>query len=416
MAKQSHRKLKEIQKLMTVLSAIAKHKMEPHQPEKKIMFILRKFIVRKNERGMLFQDNDFMHFLEPGNYLYFDPLRKKRVEVYDLSVPEFSHRWTDFLLKERANDVARYFTTIELGPQQVALIYKNGRIANILPPLTRVLYWKGLVDITTEIIDISENFEIPYAKAAQWLHASQNQSLLQQAVQFIYSKTVPEYQLGLLYVDGQYTQTLKPGSYAYWEFNRNLNIEIWDMRLQNLDVAGQEILSKDKVSLRINLSASYLIKDVLQVISTVARPTDHLYKELQFGLRAAVGTRTLDELLENKNVIDESVFAYIRDKTANLGIEVQSVGVKDIILPGEMKTILSKVVEAEKVAQANLIKRREETAATRSLLNTAKVMENSPTALRLKELELLEKVSEKIGNISVYGGLDGVLKKLIKLK
>jgi regulator of protease activity HflC (stomatin/prohibitin superfamily) len=415
MAKQSHRKLIEIQKLMTVLSAIAKRKMKQEQ-RKTIMFILQKFMVRKNERGMLFREGDFMHFLEPGSYLFFDPLQKNQVEIYDLSVPEFSHRLADFWQKEFPEEMARYFTTVELGPQQVALIYQNGRMSNILPPSTRTLYWKGIVDITTEIIDITNDFEIPYPKAAQWLHAYQNQALYQQAAEFIYSKTVPEYQLGLLYVDGQYTQTLKPGSYAYWQFNRKLNLEIWDMRLQTLEVAGQEILSKDKVSLRINLTASYLIKDVLQVISTIARPTDHLYKELQFGLRAAVGTRTLDELLENKNVIDESVSTYIRDKTANLGIEVQSVGVKDIILPGEMKIILSKVVEAEKTAQANLIKRREETAATRSLLNTAKVMENSPTALRLKELELLEKVSEKIGNISVYSGLEGLLKKLIKLK
>jgi regulator of protease activity HflC (stomatin/prohibitin superfamily) len=92
------------------------------------------------------------------------------------------------------------------------------------------------------------------------------------------------------------------------------------------------------------------------------------------------------------------------------------VGVKDIILPGDMKEILGKVVEAEKVAQANVIRRREETNATRSLLNTAKVMENNPTALRLKELEALEKVTEKIGNISVFGGLDGVLNELVRIK
>ena len=88
---------------------------------------------------------------------------------------------------------------------------------------------------------------------------------------------------------------------------------------------------------------------------------------------------------------------------------------KDIILPGEMKLILAKVVEAEKVAQANVIRRREETAATRSLLNTAKVMEDNPVALRLKELETLEKVTEKIDKISVFGGLDSVLKDLIKI-
>lgn len=98
------------------------------------------------------------------------------------------------------------------------------------------------------------------------------------------------------------------------------------------------------------------------------------------------------------------------------GLEVDSVGVKDIILPGEMKVILAKVVEAEKAALANVIRRREETAATRSLLNTARVMEDNPTALRLKELETLEKVTEKIDKISVFGGLDAVLKDLVKIR
>lgn len=99
-----------------------------------------------------------------------------------------------------------------------------------------------------------------------------------------------------------------------------------------------------------------------------------------------------------------------------IGISVRSVGVKDIILPGDMKALLGKVVEAAKAAEANVIRRREETHATRSLLNTAKVMESNAIALRLKELETLEKVIEKIGNLSVYGGLDAVLNELVRLK
>ena len=95
---------------------------------------------------------------------------------------------------------------------------------------------------------------------------------------------------------------------------------------------------------------------------------------------------------------------------------MESIGVKDIILPGDMKELLGRVVEAEKAAQANVIRRREETNATRSLLNTAKVMESNAVALRLKELETLEKVTEKVGNLSVYGGLDGVLNELVRLK
>jgi regulator of protease activity HflC (stomatin/prohibitin superfamily) len=379
------------------------------------MLLWRKFIVRKNERGLLFKEGDFQKFLEAGTYYYFDPLHKVTVTIYDLSVPEFEHPLKDFLIKQYPIEITRYFTVVELGPQQLALVYKNGCLTDLLLPNTRTLYWKGIIEVTVEIVDISQHFSLPKDKAALLEHA-QATNLQQQVKQAICSKEIPEHHLGLLYVEGQCLEILKPGLHAYWQFNRNIVIETVNTRLQEMEVSGQEILTKDKVSLRINLAATYLIKDVLQMKATLTEPIGYLYRELQFGLRAAVGTRTLDELLENKTVIDEWVLAHIRAKTEHFGLEVRSIGVKDIILPGAMQTILSKVVEAEKLAQANLIRRREETAATRSLLNTAKVMEDNPTALRLKELEMLEKVTEKIGNISVYGGLEGLLKELIKIK
>ena len=125
---------------------------------------------------------------------------------------------------------------------------------------------------------------------------------------------------------------------------------------------------------------------------------------------------TVDELLEDKQVIDDVVSEQVKSRMLPFGMEIASLGVKDIVLPGDMKNILAQLVEAEKSAQANVIRRREETAATRSLLNTAKVMENNPVALRLKELETLERVAERIDNISVFGGLDQVLHGLVNIK
>ena len=177
-----------------------------------------------------------------------------------------------------------------------------------------------------------------------------------------------------------------------------------------------EALRTDRRIEGINLTANCQFDDVLKAVQAAKDPLDFLYKEIQFGLRAAVGTRTLDALLEDKGAVDRTVSGHVHGKFAEIGINVRCIGVKDIILPGDMKEILGKVVEAEKAAHANVIRRREETNATRSLLNTAKVMENNPTALRLKELEALEKVTEKIGNISVYGGLDGVLNELVRIK
>lgn len=78
-------------------------------------------------------------------------------------------------------------------------------------------------------------------------------------------------------------------------------------------------------------------------------------------------------------------------------------GVKDIVLPGDIKDIMNQVLIAEKKAQANLITRREETASTRSLLNTAKLMEDNAMLYKLKEMEYVEKIAEKINNISLSG-------------
>ena len=110
----------------------------------------------------------------------------------------------------------------------------------------------------------------------------------------------------------------------------------------------------------------------------------------------------------------------MRERIAETGIEVTELGVKDVILPGEIRELVNKVVEAERTAKANLIRRQEETAATRSLLNTARLMEDNPLLLRLKELESLERLVEKVGRIDLHtgegAGLDALLTKLVRLK
>jgi regulator of protease activity HflC (stomatin/prohibitin superfamily) len=189
-----------------------------------------------------------------------------------------------------------------------------------------------------------------------------------------------------------------------------------DRRVQTMEVSGQDILTRDKVSLRVNLTALWQVVDAVLARAALANVAEYVYKELQFALREAIGSRTLDELLGAKGELDREIHAGARDKIELHGIRLASVGIKDVILPGEMKDILNKVVEAEKVAQANLIRRREETAATRSLLNTARLMDENPTLLRLKELETLEKVTEKVDKLTVFGGLDGVLKDVVRIQ
>ena len=217
-------------------------------------------------------------------------------------------------------------------------------------------------------------------------------------------------------VNGKLDRLLEPGSYGFWKYNRAIAVKLLDMRLQVIEVSGQEILTKDRVSLRINLSGSYRIDEAKTVALKLNDYANFIYRELQLRLREAVGTKTLDELLEDKDLLNSVIAEGVRDKFAEYGIALHSVGVKDIILPGDMKVILNQVVEAQKEAEANLIRRREETQAMRSLHNTAKMMENNPVLMRLKELEALERVTQRINNISVFGGLDGVMNELVKLR
>jgi regulator of protease activity HflC (stomatin/prohibitin superfamily) len=374
-----------------------------------------KYIVRKHERALLFRDGDFVKFLEPGVHRIVDLMHKFTIERFDITVPVFGHRLQDFLIEEYPRQVGRYFDVVTTGANEIAVVYHNDRVTLIMAPATRHLFTKGVHKIRVERYGIVDKLDVD-PRLAKRLLAGNDPMLKAVADKAIYARIVPEGHVGLLYIDGELARSLTPGFHAFFAVEREVSVELYDTRVQTLEVSGQEILTKDKVSLRINLTATYQLTDVEKAVRETKDPLDHLYKEVQFGLRGAVGTRTLDALLEDKAVIDQSVADHLKARFKAIGVTVKSVGVKDIILPGDMKELLGKVVEAEKAAQANVIRRREETNATRSLLNTAKVMETNAVALRLKELETLEKITDKVGNISVYGGLDSVLNDLVRMK
>lgn len=378
------------------------------------MFAYKRLVIARHERGLYLKDRSIKAILAPGVYHLVDLLGRVSVEIYNLTVPEFEHPYLDVLVAEQRELCERHFQVIELGEYEVGMVYKNGAFSGVLAPNTRQLYWKGPVEVRVEVQAIGETFALARDKVGLVAHARAD-SLPRAALDAVYVAEVADQHVGLLLVDGELAGTLGPGLYAWWTFNRRIRVEQVDARLQAMEVQGQEILTRDKVSLRVNLAAQYQVRDAVTARSRLANFADYLYREVQFALRQAVGGRTLDALLGDKDALDQAIHAEVKRKVGEFGIEVRSVGVKDIILPGEMKDILNRVVETEKAAQANVIKRREETAATRSALNTARLMDEHPTLLRLKELEVLEKVSEKVDRLTVFGGLDGVLNDTVRI-
>lgn len=380
------------------------------------MLFTKKIIISEAQRGLLFKDQQFIKVLQPGVHQFLDWLNQYQIQTVAITntLQEGVSKDVLNLVELHPAAFADSLTLWETGEQEIGLVYQKNVLKDIKAPAQSGAYWKTGQEIRVEKVDISENFGVPKKLAA--LLANSKDDLLRKAViASIVIATVPENHIGFLSVDGETLATLTAGTHVWWRFNRAITVSLYDGRLQNMEVNGQEILTKDRVSLRINLSTTWQIKHPEVVKAELADAKDFLYRELQLALRTIVSTQTLDELLADKNSLNSQILGIVVEKAAIYGIEVKAVGARDIILPGEMKAILTQVVEAQKLAEANLIKRQEETQATRSLHNTAKVMEGNPVLLRLKELEILEKITARINTLNVYGGLDGIMNDMVRL-
>jgi regulator of protease activity HflC (stomatin/prohibitin superfamily) len=222
---------------------------------------------------------------------------------------------------------------------------------------------------------------------------------------------VESYEKGLLYINGTFQRELNAGSYYFWKNPTAIEIKTIDTRQLQVEIPGQEILTKDKTALRVNFAAQYQISDIRKAVEENRNYEQQLYVALQLVLREIIGSATLDELLETKTTLAEQVIETAKLRVEKLGVLLIDGGIKDIILPGEIKDILNRVLIAEKQAQANMIMRREETASTRNLLNTAKLMEDNTMLFKLKEMEFVEKIAEKISDISIQSS-DGIANQL----
>lgn len=210
--------------------------------------------------------------------------------------------------------------------------------------------------------------------------------------------TVFEYEKGLKYSTGKFEQILEPGQYWYVPFFSS--IQKIDMRPRFVSITGQEVLSSDSITLKVSLAAKYQIVNPDIAIHNVHDYQEALYLELQLALREIIGNAAIDTLLESRNEFSEKLFELTHEKIKELGLELLSVNIKDIMFPGPLKQIFAQVVKARKEGQAALEKARGETAALRNLANAAKMIESNPNLMNLR---LIQSVGESTGNTLVLG-------------
>ena len=367
------------------------------------MFILKHYKVRTYEMGLVFRDGEFRGLRAAGRHWFFDPLQKVRVDVVSQRDPWLVHEKLDLIVKSGAlKDRA---VVLDLKDDERALVWIEERFSHVLPA-GLYAYWTGQKKVRVEIVD-ARNVRFEHGEFKVIVRSPCAQRLIDIC-------TVARDHVGVLFVDGRYVETLEPGEYAFWKGPADARVVEVDLRETMVDVGGQEIMTADKVTLRLNAVVTYKIADARRAVSQTDDVRQALYRETQLVLRSVVGARELDAFLTDKDAVAGEIEENVRRRAGELGLEIASVGIRDVILPGDMKDLMNKVTEARKAAEANLISRREETAAIRSQANTAKLLSDSPTLMRLRELEVLEKIASA-GKLNIVLGEKGLADRVVNL-
>jgi hypothetical protein len=351
---------------------------------------MKRIRINTGKIGLVFRNGNYRKVVTEGAYWF---LLNEDVFQYDLTKPFHPSIDLNILLKDE--QLANMLTIVEVKDNEIALLYENGNFKNLLGP-GRNAFWKGVMNysfVKAELskIQITEDIDT-------------NTLMRKEVFPYVRVYAVESFEKGILLIDGKFSKVLDTGVYYFWKNAVVISVLKADLRQLQLEVSGQEILTKDKAALRVNFYTQYKVVDIIKALIDNKDYEKQLYILMQLALREIIGTLSLDELLEKKESISAYVMATLKDKASNLGVEIRDCGVRDIILPGEMKEIMNQVLVAQKKAEANVIMRREETASTRSLLNTAKLMEENSMLFKLKEMEYVEKIADKINSISLSGG------------
>ncbi len=347
-----------------------------------------KKMIKENQKGLLYRYGKLTKVLNPGLHNYY--LSGYTVEVMNVFEP-FRSETLPVEIAMNHELLKSELECIQVSDEMVVLHYINDQFAACLTKGTYA-FFKAYQNHQFLTISIRDNY----------VSDDMPKHVFESIPHDLYRhEIIAEYQKGIVIINGKIERVLDKGHHYFWLNHNDLEIVIVDTRLKQMELVGQELLTLDKVALRINFVCRYKIIDYVKLVTEVEDFENMMHVTLQLALRAYVGKYRLDEILENKEGIALYAFEKLKEKEASLYMHVEDAGVKDIILPGEIREIMNTVLIAEKKAQANVITRREEVASTRSLLNTAKLMDENKTLYKLKELEYVERICQNVREINV---------------
>lgn len=361
-----------------------------------------KYIIKDNQAGFVLKNGVFQKMITAGTWHF------SKIAGYTVVIEEMSNElnYLEVPYQVLSKDATFRNSTIhtEIPDDSVGFIYINGKLMSFATKKDYV-FWNVFDKYEVRIVPMTETL----------IGAEMTKQMLSLVPKHLYTEvSVDEGEVGLVYYNNVMQNQLSKGVYHFWNYYHAVSCRVVDMKQMELDIVGQEILTKDKIGIRMNVASIYKIRDAVEFVTTIPDLKGQLYPAVQLVIREVVGNYKLDEILEGKEKISGEIFEALKEREKMFCVNFLTAGIKDIILPGEIREIMNSVLVAEKAAQANVIARREEVASTRSLLNTAKLMDENQTLYKLKELEYLEKICEKVGKISVNGNA-GIIDQLEKM-
>ncbi len=359
-------------------------------------------VVQKHQRALVWRDGELIAVLGRGRHILWRGWGQVAYESVSMRDVGLVHRELETIAQSGL--LAGVAEVLDLADHERVVVRRAGRVVGVLGASLHVV-WTG--ERATDI----ERFD---ARVGRLETADLRAVVEADGFGLLDSHLVAEGQVGAVFREGKLVELLDAGFYAFWDGPVSWDVTVLDVREDAMDVAAQEIVTRDKVSLRLNALVTWRVADVKKALTSVADFRQSLYREAQMALRAVIGTRDLDVLLEDKDAVAEALTNILSHRARAFGVEVVGLGIRDVILPGDMRELLNKVTEARKAAEAAVITRREETAAIRSQANTAKLLERNPTLMRMRELEALERIASR-SNLTVFAGEEGLAGSLSRL-
>lgn len=199
---------------------------------------------------------------------------------------------------------------------------------------------------------------------------------------------------GLRYEDGRLSTVLEPGRYklpkASWWQRRAPVVEVVqvDMREREITIKGQEILTADKVALRVSVITQFRVTDPVAALESVADYENRLYSDVQLAARRSLATMQLADILTNRNQLSEDILSDVTDAAAGYGVAISRADVKDLVFPGNLQEIMNRVLATERLSEAALVESRTKAEQGR-IESAARVEAEELEARARREAELL---------------------------